>query len=74
MPIGALAEWLESAAAGGDTVEIVYVNAAGVRSERKVVAQKVVRAGGREWLEARDVAAGSTTRFDLDRIAAVRGA
>ena len=74
MPVGTLADWLARATTRAVPVEIVYVNASGARSERKVVPIGVARAGGREWLEARDVAAGSTTRFDLDRIAAVRGA
>ena len=73
MPMGVLTVWLAHAAAAGVTVEVVYVNASGVRSERKVVPLNIARAGRREWLDARDLTTGSTTRFDLDRIAAVRG-
>ena len=69
---GALVRLLGDAALRKLTIDIVYVNGAGVRSERRIVPLQVLTAGRTEWLDARLLADGSTARFDVERIAAVR--
>ena len=71
---GALVEMLTGAAQARQPMDIVYVNAAGLRTERRIVPVEIVRTGRRDWLDATLVAGGATNRFEVDRIAAVRRA
>ncbi len=67
---GELSRLLAVAALRREMLDIVYVSAAGVRSERRIVPQAVSYSGQREWLNA--TADGSAIRLELDRVVAVR--
>lgn len=69
---GALVQMLAGSAFREETLDIVYINTEGVRREHRIVPLEIVHSGRREWLSARLTANGSTNRFELDRIAAVR--
>jgi hypothetical protein len=71
---GVLGDLLEAAADAETPIELVYVNVQGKRSERRVVPHDVVHVGRQTFLEATSEADGSTGRYDLSRIAAIRAA
>ena len=55
-------------------VELLYVNGEGRRHERIVRPSHLRSAGGHDWLDAREPAAGNgSVTLRLDRIAAIRG-
>ena len=69
---GGLVQLLAGAAYRKQTLDIVYIGPSGGRAEWRILPIEVLQTGQREWLRAKVSADGSTNRFELDRIAAVR--